>query len=45
MLFARMRVAEIAATLGLERRDVRSRALRIIGEMQAQDRRHGHAAV
>ena len=45
MLFARMRVAEIAATLGVEPREVRSRALRIIGEMQAQDRRHGHAAV
>ena len=45
MLFARMRVAEIAATLGVEPREVRSRALRIIGVMQAQDRRHGHAAV
>ena len=45
MLFARMRVAEIAATLGVEPREVRSRALRIIGEMQAQDRRHGHAAL
>jgi DNA-binding NarL/FixJ family response regulator len=45
MLFARMRVVEIAATLGLAPREVRSRALRIIGEMQAQDRRHGHATV
>jgi DNA-binding NarL/FixJ family response regulator len=45
MLFARMRVVEIAATLGLAPREVRSRALRIIGEMQAQDRRYGHATV
>jgi len=45
MLFAQMRVADIAATLGVEPREVRSRALRIIGEMQAQDRRHGHALV
>ena len=45
MLFAKMRVAEIAATLGVEPREVRSRALRIIGEMQAQDRRHGHVGV
>jgi len=45
MLFAKLRVTEIASTLGLEAREVRSRALRIIGEMQAQDRRHGHAAV
>jgi DNA-binding NarL/FixJ family response regulator len=44
MLFARVRVADIATTLGLEPREVRSRALRIIGEMQAQDRRHGHVA-
>ena len=45
MLFARVRVDDIAATLGLEAREVRARALRIIGEMQAHDRRHGHAAV
>jgi DNA-binding NarL/FixJ family response regulator len=45
MLFARVRVDDIATTLGLEPREVRSRALRIIGEMQAHDRRHGHAAV
>ncbi|MEO8688800.1 MAG: response regulator transcription factor [Solirubrobacteraceae bacterium] len=45
MLFARVHVDEIATTLGLDPREVRSRALRIIGEMQAQDRRHGHAAV
>jgi len=35
MLFARVRVGDIATTLGVEPRDVRSRALRIIGEMQA----------
>jgi DNA-binding NarL/FixJ family response regulator len=45
MLFARVRVGDIATTLGVEPREVRSRALRIIGEMQAQDRRRGHAAV
>jgi hypothetical protein len=45
MLFAKMRAAEIATTLGVEPREVRSRALRIIGEMQAQDRRHGHVAL
>jgi len=44
MLFARLRVDDIATTLGVDPRDVRARALRIIGEMQAQDRRHGHAA-
>ena len=44
MLFARIRAEDIAATLGVELRDVRARALRIIGEMQAKDRR-GHAAV
>ena len=44
MLFARLRVDDIAATLGVDPRDVRARALRIIGEMQAQDRRHGHVA-
>lgn len=45
MLFARVRVGDIAATLGIEPREVRSRALRMIGEMQAFDRRRGHAAV
>lgn len=44
MLFARLRVDDIATTLGVDPRDVRARALRIIGEMQAQDRRHGHVA-
>jgi DNA-binding NarL/FixJ family response regulator len=45
MLFARIRVGDIASTLGVEPREVRARALRIIGEMQAHDRRRGHAAV
>jgi DNA-binding NarL/FixJ family response regulator len=45
MLFARIRVEDIAATLGVDPREVRSRALRIIGEMQARDRRQGHATV
>lgn len=45
MLFARIRVDDIATTLGVEPREVRARALRIIGEMQAHDRRHAHAAV
>jgi DNA-binding NarL/FixJ family response regulator len=39
MLFARMRAEDIAGTLGIEAREVRARALRVIGEMQAQDRR------
>jgi DNA-binding NarL/FixJ family response regulator len=43
MLFAKMRVADIADTLSVEPREVRSRALRIIGEMQAQDRLRGLA--
>jgi DNA-binding NarL/FixJ family response regulator len=38
MLFARVDVQDIADTLGTTPRDVRSRALRIIGEMQASDR-------
>jgi hypothetical protein len=42
MLFARVPVDEIAMTLAVEPREVQARALRIIGEMQAQDRRHGH---
>jgi DNA-binding NarL/FixJ family response regulator len=42
MLFARVRVDDIATTLGVEPREVRARALRIIGEMQAHDRRQGH---
>jgi DNA-binding NarL/FixJ family response regulator len=44
MLFASLRVDDIATTLGVDPRDVRARALRIIGEMQAQDRRHGEVA-
>jgi DNA-binding NarL/FixJ family response regulator len=44
MLFARIRAEDIAATLGVDPRQVRARALRIIGEMQAQDR-GGHVAV
>ena len=35
MLFARVSVAEIADTLGVHRDEVRGRALRIIGELQA----------
>ena len=38
MLFARMPVGDIAATLGTTAGDVRARALRIIGEMQAGHR-------
>ena len=45
MLFARIRIEDIAATLGVDSRVVRSRALRLIGEMQAQDRRHGQPTV
>jgi len=45
MLFAKIRVVDIATTLGVDPREVRSRALRIIGEMQARGRRHGHAAL
>src|SRR3954470_6318076 len=44
MLFARARVDDIATILGVEPREVRARALRIIGEMQAHDRRHGPVA-
>jgi DNA-binding NarL/FixJ family response regulator len=44
MLFARVRVDDIAMTLGIEPREVRARALRIIGEMQAHDHRHGYLA-
>jgi DNA-binding NarL/FixJ family response regulator len=44
MLFARVRVDDIATTLGVESREVRARALRIIGEMQAHDRRHALVA-
>ena len=40
MLFARVQVHDIAATLDVAPSDVRARALRIIGEMQAQDRLH-----
>jgi DNA-binding NarL/FixJ family response regulator len=45
MLFARVQARDIATALGIEPREVRARALRVIGEMQAHDRRHGHAAV
>ena len=45
MLFAKMRVDDIATTLGIEAREVRSRALRMIGEMQAREPRQGHATV
>ena len=45
MLFAKVRVGDIATTLGVEPREVEARALRTIGEMQAHDPRHGHAAV
>jgi len=38
MLLARVEVASIASTLGLSDRAVRSRSLRIIGELQAPDR-------
>jgi DNA-binding NarL/FixJ family response regulator len=38
MLFARLTVDEIAATLGLDVVAVRATALRIIGELQARDR-------
>jgi DNA-binding NarL/FixJ family response regulator len=44
MLFARVGVADIATTLGVEPREIRARALRIIGEMQAHDRRYGEVA-
>jgi DNA-binding NarL/FixJ family response regulator len=44
MLFARARVDDIATILGVEPREVRARALRIIGEMQAHDRRQGPVA-
>src|SRR4051812_5517258 len=35
MLFARVRVGDIATTLGVDPREIRARARRIIGEMQA----------
>ena len=44
MLFAGVRVDDIAATMGLQTREVRSRALRIIGGLQARDRGYGAAA-
>lgn len=43
MLFAGTAVADIAITLGLTVAEVRARALRIIGEMQARDRTDRHA--
>ena len=39
MLFARVPVRDIAATLDMSPAEVRNRALRIIGEMQSTDRR------
>jgi DNA-binding NarL/FixJ family response regulator len=45
MLFAKVGLGDIATTLAVEPREVRARALRIIGEMQAHDRRQAHAAV
>jgi DNA-binding NarL/FixJ family response regulator len=45
MLFAKIGVGDIATTMGLQPREVRARALRIIGEMRALDRRRGQAAV
>jgi hypothetical protein len=45
MLLAKIPVGQIASTLGLDPPEVRARALRIIGDMQAHDRRYGHAAV
>jgi DNA-binding NarL/FixJ family response regulator len=45
MLFAGIGVDEIATTMGLEPREVRARALRIIAAMQANDRGHDQAAV
>ena len=44
MLFAGVRVDDIATTMGLQPREVRSRALRIIGGMQARDRGDSAAA-
>ena len=44
MLFAGVRVDDIATTMGLPAMEVRSRALRIIGGMQARDRGYGAAA-
>jgi NarL family two-component system response regulator LiaR len=41
MLFARLPVEEIAETLGASSSEIRGRALRIIGEMQAADRATG----
>ena len=39
MLFAKVTVDEIAQTLGLSIDEVRARALRIIGRLQARERR------
>ncbi len=49
MLFSHVAIPDIAETLSLRPEDVRARALRIIGELQARDRiggetRAGHAA-
>lgn len=45
MLFARIPVADIAATLDLPPREVRARALRIIAAMQARERNDGRRAI
>ena len=44
MLFSRVAVAEIAATLGVPPREIHARALRMIGALQARDRIAGDAA-
>ncbi len=43
MLFSRVAVSEIAETLGVHPQQVRARALKIIGELQARDRVVGDA--
>ena len=43
MLFSRVPVGEIAETLGVHPQEVRARALKIIGELQARDRIDGDA--
>lgn len=45
MLFSRVTVAEVAETLGLHPGEVRARALKIIGELQARDRIGAAASV
>ena len=43
MLFSRVAVGEIAETLGVHPQEIRARALKIIGELQARDRVFGDA--